>query len=260
MEPPGAARRGLPLLADEICLRALSHDVEKRYPSAAAFRADLLKLAAQSGGRRTTRQLGEYLSRLFVLERQREQKIIELALERASRGGEPSPAVLGEGASFSPAIALKQTPRRASSGDVDASEFEPTRWADDGGSLDTQALPAREERPRKNRHAIIAGFAIGAAVAAPLWFLNSVQSSASDRKIAQGAAIAAAPIESATPSQEVSALPLAPSMVVSPPPVDHAQDPSRATNARAKSVGKHSSAGGARPPVGESSDGLGDRK
>jgi serine/threonine-protein kinase len=259
-EPPGAARRGLPVLADEICLRALSLDVEKRYPSAAAFRADLLKLAAQSGGRRTTRQLGEYLSRLFVIERQREQKIIELALERASRDEELSRAVLGNGAGASPAIALDLAPRRASSGDVDASGSEPTRWATED-SMDTQALPAHDERPRRNHLAIVAGFAIVAAVAAPLWFLNSVQSSASEGKVAQSSALAAAPIESAMPSQDVPALSRAPSIVGSPqPPIEHAQDPARATNARTKPAGKRAIAGGARSPAGESSDGLSDRK
>lgn len=84
---PGAAARGLPPLADEICRRALAYDPAERYPSAERFHDDVLALAEQCGGRLKPRALGQSLAQRFSAERQALQARIESEL----RGVAPSP-------------------------------------------------------------------------------------------------------------------------------------------------------------------------
>ena len=78
---PGAAERGLPALADEICRRALAHDPAQRYQSASAFHDELAMLADIVGERLSARAVGQYVSDRFVTERNQQQALIEAELD-----------------------------------------------------------------------------------------------------------------------------------------------------------------------------------
>ena len=83
---PGAVERGLPQLADAICLRALARDPADRYSSAAAFHDELASLAALVGGRMSSRAVGEYVAERFVNERKAQQTRIEAELSPHADG------------------------------------------------------------------------------------------------------------------------------------------------------------------------------
>jgi serine/threonine protein kinase len=59
VESPQAAERGLPALADPICIKALAEDPRQRYQTAAEFRDDLLQLCEQLGGRLSRRSASQ---------------------------------------------------------------------------------------------------------------------------------------------------------------------------------------------------------
>ncbi len=83
-EAPGARARGLPALAERICAQALAADPDKRYQSAAALRADLVRLSDELGGRLGQPELRDYMELHFGAERRREQREIDAA-RRAQR-------------------------------------------------------------------------------------------------------------------------------------------------------------------------------
>ena len=81
---PGAAARGLPELADEICRRALAYDPSQRYASAGEFHDQLAALAELVGGRLSSRAVGLYVSEHFAKERRDQQARIEAELKLPS--------------------------------------------------------------------------------------------------------------------------------------------------------------------------------
>jgi serine/threonine-protein kinase len=79
-EPPGAAARGLPALADDICTRALARRPIDRYQTAAELRSDLVRLSEELGGRLRQEELQRYMAERFTRQREREEREIEQAL------------------------------------------------------------------------------------------------------------------------------------------------------------------------------------
>jgi len=254
-EPPGAALRGLPALADEVCLRALSYDPEKRYSAVAEFRTALLELAAQTG-RRTTRQLGEYVSSLFAAEREREQRTIELELERLAESDQASTTAAGgiEEAQPSKGLKTRLTPRRPPL--TGGGESSTTSAA---VSAETDVAPVGSVSRKNARSAVISiglGFAI--ALLGGWWVLSTI-SSHSERASAHGAE-SSSPIVSVAVTQDHPAAPPPASVAASPAQsVDRTPDPPRATGAPTKTNGKRS-AGAAKTPLAAPADGLSDRK
>jgi serine/threonine protein kinase len=91
-QAPDAASNGLPVLADEICLRALEVDPARRYQSAAEMRVDVLRLCDELGGRLAQAEIKDYMARRFAAERRREEREIDEALQndaRPARESEP---------------------------------------------------------------------------------------------------------------------------------------------------------------------------
>jgi serine/threonine-protein kinase len=81
VEPPGAAERGLPALADQIAIRALADDPNERYQSASELHAALLQLCARMGGRLSQAEIKTYMDERFGAERAREEREIDQALQ-----------------------------------------------------------------------------------------------------------------------------------------------------------------------------------
>jgi serine/threonine-protein kinase len=79
-ESPGAAARGLPALADDICACALARQPSDRYQTAAELRSDLVRLAEVLGGRLSQQDLQRYMAQRFTQQREREEREIEQAL------------------------------------------------------------------------------------------------------------------------------------------------------------------------------------
>lgn len=85
-ESPGAAQRGLPLLAEQICLKALAFQPADRFESAAEFRAALEALSDELGPRLGPRGLSEYVLAYFEIERVHSEQQVEHALAALDRG------------------------------------------------------------------------------------------------------------------------------------------------------------------------------
>jgi len=92
VKAPGAAARGLPARADELCSKALAAEPSARYQNAAEFRDDLLELCSLLGGRLGQAQLAAYMQRHFSAERLREEREVAAALrpEAATPSFNPS--------------------------------------------------------------------------------------------------------------------------------------------------------------------------
>lgn len=86
-DSPGAAARGIPALAEEICTKALAFEPRRRFQSAAEFRAALEPLAELVGPRPLPRELGAYVAAHFELERARQERDIERELAALDRSG-----------------------------------------------------------------------------------------------------------------------------------------------------------------------------
>ncbi len=81
---PRDERPDVPERLDAICRRALAHDLEQRYPSAAALRDDLEAFAATIPEKTSRRALGEIVSTLFAEQRAEVRRVIEAELGRAT--------------------------------------------------------------------------------------------------------------------------------------------------------------------------------
>jgi serine/threonine-protein kinase len=83
---PSTVADDVPPVLDEICRRALAHDVEQRYESAAVMQADLEHAIEQLSSRISTRQVGRIVAESFSEVRQSVKTIIEGQLrdEKAS--------------------------------------------------------------------------------------------------------------------------------------------------------------------------------
>ena len=97
VESPNTAERGLPLRADDICIKALAEDPAKRYQTAAEFREALLELCDELGGRLGQLELKAYMQRYFGADRLREEREVEAALraQRITPSGSVSEADVG---------------------------------------------------------------------------------------------------------------------------------------------------------------------
>lgn len=80
VESPEAAARGLPALADRVCIKSLAEDPDERYQSAAELRDDLLQLCEALGGRLGQSEIKDYMARHFAADQRREEREIEAAL------------------------------------------------------------------------------------------------------------------------------------------------------------------------------------
>ncbi len=204
VELPGAAARGLPALADEVCSRALARRPSDRYQTAAELRADLVRLCESLGGRLSPQELQRYMAERFSRQRDREEREIEQALAT----GRPT---------F----------------DVEASEqdgFAGTKRVARRSAKPADDLPADAEEQSEIRHAApprdrtvmvaLAAFALlGAGAALAL-------------KLAPGGASSAEPAV-AEPAQRPAAAPVVPApsplpvlAVSAPPPISSAAQPS----------------------------------
>ncbi|HVJ14179.1 MAG TPA: serine/threonine-protein kinase [Polyangiaceae bacterium] len=178
-ESPRAEERGLPALADVICARALAPEPDDRYRSAAKFRKELLELADRIGARRSPRELGSYISRLFSVQQRRQQQVIDSALARLDGGAD----------------------------DADEPARPKTRVLAREATDETQAVVSDRSRARERRLPIILGV-IGLASAAGVGL--SLRSSDET---------AAASSAGAAPSATPSAAPVAEQAPSAPPPV-----------------------------------------
>lgn len=90
-EPPGAAQHGLPAALDDICVKAMQPDPEKRYRTAHEMQADLETVLFSLPKRTTNRDVGTVLCDLFAAERTKRKTLIDAqlkALETAGTGVE----------------------------------------------------------------------------------------------------------------------------------------------------------------------------
>ncbi len=99
VELPAAVERGLPALADAICLRALAPDPAQRYQSAAELRSDLIRLAEAVGRRPDQASLRQYMGERFAADRRREESQIDQALQRLRSSVRPNASEEEHGAS-----------------------------------------------------------------------------------------------------------------------------------------------------------------
>jgi serine/threonine protein kinase len=81
---PREARPDVPERLDAICRRALAHDPEQRYPSAAALRDDLEAFVATLPEKTSRRALGDIVSSLFAEQRAEVRRVIEEELGRVN--------------------------------------------------------------------------------------------------------------------------------------------------------------------------------
>lgn len=82
---PLAVERGLPPLADAICLKALAPDPAERFQTAAELRLALEELASALGPRLSGRALGDYVVDCFAVERAHVEHQIEQSLSELDR-------------------------------------------------------------------------------------------------------------------------------------------------------------------------------
>jgi eukaryotic-like serine/threonine-protein kinase len=89
VESPGAALRGLPARANDICIKSLAEDPDARYRTAAELRDALLELCEELGGRLGQAEIKAYMDRHFAADRAREVREVEAALreQRVTPGG-----------------------------------------------------------------------------------------------------------------------------------------------------------------------------
>ncbi len=73
-------RNDLPARLQEICARALAHDVNERYPTAAAIQTDLEAYLEESGTSVTNKDIGDLVSSVFSDRRQQMRDLIETKL------------------------------------------------------------------------------------------------------------------------------------------------------------------------------------
>ncbi len=83
---PGAVERGLPALAEEICLKAMAFDAADRFQTAGELRAALEGLAAALGPRLSARGIAEYVVDFFAVERAQAENQVERCLAELDRG------------------------------------------------------------------------------------------------------------------------------------------------------------------------------
>lgn len=130
--PPSCngVERGLPALADEIAMKAIHPDREKRFQSAAEFHAALEELAAIVEPQFSNRQIGKWLSTNFRAERNalrdRLEEVVRASVSPTSSGEIPTvrPAARGADASDSGAI----------SAEVDVTNSSPASSSTDKGT------------------------------------------------------------------------------------------------------------------------------
>jgi serine/threonine protein kinase len=77
---PSTMTEGVPASLDAICKRALSHDVDERYESAAAMQQDLEMAIDELGARMSTRQVGKAIAESFSELRASIKAVIEMQL------------------------------------------------------------------------------------------------------------------------------------------------------------------------------------
>ncbi|WP_437278414.1 serine/threonine-protein kinase [Sorangium sp. So ce375] len=82
-----SARPEVPLELARICAQALAHSPDKRYPTAAAFRADLDRYAERLEEQVTAEQLGALMRELFAGERSEIRAIIDRQLKQLQEHG-----------------------------------------------------------------------------------------------------------------------------------------------------------------------------
>lgn len=115
--PPSGVREGLPSGVDDVVLRALARDPDKRYATARELGRDLARLAADGGSVTTSADLGDWMQQLFPGGKEQRMQLVRLseqlqadeeeeaALTRAVRtrsSRPPGPAVDGPTQVFDP--------------------------------------------------------------------------------------------------------------------------------------------------------------
>ncbi|MFO0666904.1 MAG: serine/threonine-protein kinase [Polyangiaceae bacterium] len=95
-EPPGAEEHGLPARLDEICVKAMQPDPEKRYRSAHEMQSDLETVLFSMPNRATSRDVGLVLCDLFAAERVKRKTLIDAQLKALENAGSAVPLVVAE--------------------------------------------------------------------------------------------------------------------------------------------------------------------
>jgi serine/threonine protein kinase len=92
---PRTVRPEIPEALDAICRKALAHDVDQRYATAAELQKDLdLYLTSGAEPRVTSRDAADWIAERFAKEREKTQAAIEQALAELKRDGKTSGAHL----------------------------------------------------------------------------------------------------------------------------------------------------------------------
>jgi serine/threonine-protein kinase len=195
-----------------ICDRALAKNREDRFPSAAAFQAEIEGYLATSNTNPATRDVGKVVADVFAVERARTRSVIEqhLASVKAGRAPEKPPSLppqLDESMS-TPSDGRARVPRLG-----DPPTFTPAVLA---GTPGATAMPARSDAAARRKmtnvlsFAVPAGLALVGTVFAVLAFLPGRRAHV---------APAAVPVASSSPSVAPPAVPATHvvSLRVSPP-------------------------------------------
>ncbi|MFZ5892818.1 MAG: ABC transporter substrate-binding protein [Myxococcota bacterium] len=86
-----AGGRNVPPALDRICQKALAHRKEDRYPTAAAFAADLEAFLAANFERKPDREIGRVIAEAYRADRARIRETIEVELSPSARAGSLAP-------------------------------------------------------------------------------------------------------------------------------------------------------------------------
>ena len=219
-----------------ICERALTPNREDRYPTAAAFRADLVRYINSHGGPVDREELASYVCEMVADDRERLQAVIDTQLQRLSQ--------LSFGPYAPPDLPrLEITPNRQFANDptaklemqedveivrMDQQQLTPAQLTPSQltpsnvtplpqyqtGPISMQqpaALPAPATRSRMSRFTIGAGLAVGGGVLIAM--------------LAHRSPSAAAPAPAPTPSPAPAAAPVVPPVAQTPTPAPAAPAP-----------------------------------
>jgi len=91
--PPSRLKPQLPAELERICLTALSLQREERYPTAAAFAADIEDFMRRNLELKQDRDIGKVVADAFGGDRARIREVIEQQLSPRARGSEPLPQI-----------------------------------------------------------------------------------------------------------------------------------------------------------------------
>lgn len=181
LEPPGAAERGLPALADAITLKALAEDPNDRYQTAAELREALVELCERLGGRLSQSDVAAHMVARFGADREREGVEIEQALK--AQHITPGRGTDAEVGGFTKRV--RRTSERPA--------------ADSHPGVDAGVESQRTPQSRGRLWALLAAMALAGAIVAKLVAPSVGGGAAKGGESAESAAPVQPPVNSASP-------------------------------------------------------------